>query len=90
MSLRAREIAVMIDLGSLAGLHAHGHELRAYCLPCDRWSTLPLARLVAEGRGALRLPLTVRCRRCGEPGQLQVRPPMPQRSSAGWIEPARA
>jgi len=77
----------MIDLGTIAGLHEHRHELHAYCLRCDRWSVLPLQRMLAEGQGALRLPFTVRCRECGARGQLQVRPPMPQRSATGWVSP---
>jgi hypothetical protein len=48
----------VIDLGSIAGLHEH--ELRAYCARCDRWSVLPLAGLVAQGKGSLRLPIAVR------------------------------
>jgi hypothetical protein len=51
----------MIDLGSIAGLHARKHELHAYCQSCNRWSVLPLADLVAQGRGSLRLPFTARC-----------------------------
>ncbi|HEX5648247.1 MAG TPA: hypothetical protein VFX69_01220 [Steroidobacteraceae bacterium] len=77
----------MIDLGSIAGLHAHEHELHAYCRHCDRWRTLDLARMVAVGLGSKRLPLHVRCRLCGETGQLQVRPPTPARASSGWIPP---
>jgi hypothetical protein len=77
----------MIDLGSLAGLHARQHELHAYCVHCDRWEVLDLARLVASGLGARRLPLRVRCRRCGSSGLLQVRPPMPARAVTGWIAP---
>jgi len=77
----------MIDLGTIAGLHQHDHELHAYCLGCDRWSVLPLAHLVANGHGARRLPVAVRCRGCGEPGQLQVRPPMPRRLAPGWVSP---
>jgi len=77
----------MIDLGTIAGLHEHGHELHAYCLGCDRWSTLPLARFIAAGLGPRRLPLAVRCRRCGTRGQVQVRPPMPQRTAHGWVSP---
>jgi RNase P subunit RPR2 len=77
----------MIDLGSLAGLHEHDHELRAYCPRCDRWSVLPLAELVAQGKGSLRLQITVRCQSCGERGRLQVRPPMPTwTNSNGWME----
>lgn len=28
-------------------------------------------------------PIKVRCQRCGDTGELRVRPPMPQRESAG-------
>jgi hypothetical protein len=77
----------MIDLGSIAGLHERQHELHVYCARCDRWAQLPLAQLVADGHGARRLPLRVTCRRCASVGKLQVRPPMPQRSSTGWISP---
>ena len=76
----------MIDLGTLDGLYRHRHELHAYCLHCDRWRVLPLAAMVAEGMGLRRLPLAVRCRECGEAGQLQVRAPMPAHpQAAGWI-----
>ena len=48
---------------------------------------VPLAELVAQGKGSLRLPIAVRCRDCGEPGRLQVRPPMPTWKNAnGWIQ----
>jgi len=77
----------MIDLGSIAGLHQHGHQLAAYCPRCDAWRVLPLAETVAQGKGALRLPLWVRCRDCGEVGRLQVRPPVPTRGPGGWITP---
>jgi RNase P subunit RPR2 len=75
----------MIDLGSIAGLLRHDHELRAYCVKCARWSVLDLATMVRDGHGDRRLPLSVRCRDCGEPGQLQVRPPMPAWTNTnGW------
>ena len=77
----------VIDLSTIAGLLEHDHGLAAYCPRCDRWSVLPLAQLVAQGKGSLRLPLKVRCRDCGEVGELQVRPPMPARSSSGWTQP---
>ncbi len=77
----------MIDLSNLAGLHAHRHELHAYCLRCDRWRALDLEGMVRQGFGDRRLPLVVRCQECGERGQLQVRPPMPSRGAAGWISP---
>ena len=47
---------------------------------------LPLAQMVARGKGSLRLPIKVRCRDCGEVGRLQVRPPVPTRGSGGWME----
>ena len=79
----------MIDLGTLAGLYRHQHQLAAYCPCCDRWRVLPLAELVAQGHGARRLPFKVRCRDCGEVGRLQVRPPVPTRpASVGWISVA--
>jgi hypothetical protein len=74
----------MIDLGTLAGLHEHQHELHAYCLHCDRWTALPLSRMVAQGKGSLRLPLTVRCRDCGDPGQRQVRAPVRTLNCSTW------
>ena len=77
----------MIDLGSIAGLHQHNHELHAYCPCCDRWRVLPLAELVAAGQGERRLPIRVRCHTCGEIGQLQVRPPVPTRGPGGWMQP---
>lgn len=73
----------MIDLGSIAGLHDHDHQFAAYCPSCDAWRVLPLGEMIAQGKGALRLPLRVRCRDCGERGQLQVRPPMPTRGTGG-------
>lgn len=67
----------MIDLGSIDGLHEHQHELHAYCLRCDRWRVLDIAGMVSQGKESPRLPITVRCCDCGNPGQLQVRPPSP-------------
>ncbi len=79
----------MIDLGTVAGLHARRHELHAYCPHCDRWHALDLGRLVDAGWGPRRLPLGVRCRDCGRPGRVQVRPPCPLRSrAAGWASSA--
>ena len=87
MSLPGIYASSMIDLGSIAGLHEHDHELRAYCPRCDRWAVLPLANLVCLGKGSLRMPITVRCQQCGDRGQLQVRPPMPAWTNTnGWME----
>ena len=66
----------MIDVGSLAGLLEHHHQLDAYCPRCDRWCELPLAELVAAGHGARRLPV-------------RVRPPVPTRGPGGWMEPVQ-
>ena len=75
----------MIDLGNIAGLYAHDHQVAAYCPRCDVWRVLPIGEWVRQGQGSLRLPLRVRCRDCGEVGQLQVRPPMPIHSTMnGW------
>jgi hypothetical protein len=76
----------MIDLGTIAGLLEHDHGLAAYCSRCGRWAALPLAEMVAQGKGSLRLPIRVRCRDCGERGTLQVQPPVPTRGSGGWGE----
>jgi len=40
----------MIDIGTLAGLHARDHQLAAYCPRCDAWRVL--RELVAQGRGS--------------------------------------
>lgn len=81
----------MIDLGTIDGLHEHGHELHAYCPRCDRWAALDLGSMIRDGQGARRLPLRLRCRWCGAIGQLQVRPPMPAWGNAnGWTMPASA
>jgi hypothetical protein len=77
----------MIDLGTIGGLYEREHELHAYCGTCDRWAVLDLGAMVRAGQGDRRLPLKVRCRWCGAAGTLQVRPPMPERSSTGWIAP---
>jgi hypothetical protein len=77
----------VIDLGTLSNLHGRRHELHAYCRVCDRWHVLDLGALIARGQGNRRLPIRLRCMRCGEVGVLQVRPPMPAPASAGWIPP---
>ena len=77
----------MINLGTLAGLLEHRHQLAACCPDCDRWAVIDLAGMGATGQGSRRLPVPVRCQVCGEPGRLQVRPPVPTRGPGGWIEP---
>jgi len=87
MSLDAGQRRAVIDLGSIAGLRDHGHQLAAYCPRCDRWTVLDLEAMVAAGHGERRLPMRARCRACGEVGQLQVRPPVPTRGPGGWTAP---
>jgi hypothetical protein len=76
-----------IDLGSIAGLHARQHTVHAFCCHCDRWRELDLEILVQRGLGGRRLPLLVRCLRCGRRGMVQIRPPTPTRSAGGWMDP---
>jgi DNA-directed RNA polymerase subunit RPC12/RpoP len=78
----------MVVLGTSLGPHEHEHQLAAYCPRCSRWAVLPLAEVVIQGKGSLRLPVRVRCRECGERGTLQVRPPVPTRGPGGWMEAA--
>jgi hypothetical protein len=81
----------MIDLSTLAGLYEHQHDLAAYCPRCERWRTLDLELLLRQGKGGLRLPWRVRCLRCGELGEIQVRPQMPRWGNpTGWAMPAGA
>jgi len=39
----------MIALGNIEGLHAHAHELHAFCPRCRQWRQLDLARLILAG-----------------------------------------
>jgi hypothetical protein len=38
-----------IDLGSIAGLHAHNHQLAAYCPRCDAWRVRQRSRRITQG-----------------------------------------
>jgi len=87
MSPATTQCCTVIDLGSIAGLLEHDHNLAAYCPRCDRWALLDLAAMIDAGHGERRLPITVRCQVCGELGRLQVRPPVPTRGPGGWMEP---
>jgi len=74
----------MITLDTFAALLEYQHGLDAYCSRCERWGTVDLAGLVARGQGSRSFigqrPV---CGDCGQPGQYQVRPPVPQASTAG-------
>jgi hypothetical protein len=57
---------------------AGGYRLAGYYPHCERWAEVDLARLVREGKGdRCLIPVRVRCRRCGELGQAQLRAPVP-------------
>ena len=74
-----------ITLDTLAALLQNDHGLSAYCPSCRRWADLDLARLVREGHGRQRLQgFKPRCRACGGPGQIQLRPPVLQWGGASW------
>jgi hypothetical protein len=47
-------------IGTLTGLIEHDDKLVAYCLRFKQWAVHPLASLVAQGKGSLRLPINVR------------------------------
>ena len=84
----ASTLAPMIDLGTIAGLFDHDHDLRAHRPRCDRWAALPLAELVRQGKGSLRLAIAVKCTQGGEVGRLLIRPPIPVHPRAnGWMAP---
>jgi hypothetical protein len=69
-----------ITLAMLANLFQHGHRLAVYCHAFRRWHDFDLHRLAAQGYGPRRLAdRTVRCRACGGPGLIQLRPPVPRR-----------
>ena len=77
----------MIDRGSIAGLHEHRHELRAYCPPAATAGGAAARGAVSQGKGSLRLPITVRCQQCVEVCRTQVRPPvLTWTNAAGWME----
>ena len=53
----------MLDLGTIAGLHRHQHQLAAYCRGCDRWVVLDPAALINAGDGQRLLAVTALCER---------------------------
>jgi len=54
------------------------HQVSVFCPRCRHWAELNVARLCARGRGTRPLAsLRARCRLCGAPGEVQVKPPAP-------------
>ena len=73
----------MRRLVTLQDLRHSNHELGLYCPTCDRWGVAELDRLIATGHGNRVLVDTkFRCIDCGAVVEKQVRPPMPQFSTA--------
>jgi hypothetical protein len=52
VSLPRCQAQPMIDVGTIAGLHEHGHQLAAFCPHCDAWRVVPLGEWVSQGRGS--------------------------------------
>jgi len=66
-----------IVLDSLAALAKYDHGVLAHCDACGHETLLDLPAVV-ERHGDRPIPgVRVRCSACGEPGRIQVRPPMP-------------
>ncbi len=84
-----RDVGDAVELGA-AYSDAGADELVFLDIKATLEERASLAQLVRQGKGSMRLPLAVRCRDCGQPGTLQVRPPMPTRGSVGWIMPPMA
>ncbi len=57
----------------------HGHQIAAYCRPCERWRTLGLLDFVRIGKAEQTLrELSVRCGQCGQKRAIQIKPPHPK------------
>ena len=68
-----------VVLDTPRALYEHDHQIAAHCPPCERWSTLGLLDFVRMGQAEVTLnQLSLRCRRCGQPGSIQIRPPHPE------------
>lgn len=67
-----------IHLDTFADFIRHKHGLAAFCTECRRWASCDLAMLVRNGLGNRRITeCRPRCRKCGQRGDWQVRPPVP-------------
>lgn len=67
-----------ITISTFRELLQHQYELACWCPGCRRWATCDLGTLVREGLGDRAIQACrPRCRKCGERGQWQVRPPVP-------------
>ena len=65
-----------IRLSTLSDLSRYGYQLACYCPRCRRWAELDLPNLASQGFAErLVTEFRPRCRRCGTPGEKQLRPP---------------
>ena len=65
-----------VRLTTLADLSRHGYGLSCYCPRCRRWADLDLPSLAGSGLAQRSVTeFRPRCRRCGTPGEKQLRPP---------------
>lgn len=65
-----------LRLATLADLSRHGYGLSCYCPRCRRWADLDLPQLASSDLGQRSVTdFRPRCRRCGTPGEKQLRPP---------------
>ena len=60
-------------------LYEHDHQIAAHCSPCGRWKTLGYLDFVRMGKAEQPIAaLSLTCRKCGEKGEIQIRPPAPK------------
>lgn len=65
-----------VRITTLADLSRHGYGLSCYCPRCRRWAELDLPRLAGSDLAQRSVTeFRPRCRRCGTPGEKQLRPP---------------
>lgn len=70
-------------LDTFRALLEHHHVLACYCPGCRRWASVNLSQLVALGLGDRPIQTArPRCRKCGNLGEWQLRPPAPTSDGA--------
>ena len=74
-----------ISIRTVQELIGNRHTAGIYCPDCAQWADMDLRGLVALGLGDRPVAtLSLRCRDCGTPAHLHVRPPVPQWAGASW------
>jgi hypothetical protein len=73
----------MIRVSTFAELKDAEYGLALYCMACDRWGEVDLARLIDTGHGGRTVTNTrFRCRDCGNVLEKQLRAPVPEPGGA--------